>query len=93
VHKFKFTQHKVSSLLLLEFHCCRAVIQIAEGTGSEVNPRVDLPLALVVLALPRVCLLPSIYLVHCVTEIDVDNQFQLKILLEFIGGAETQQAY
>ena len=51
---------QVSSLLLLEFHCCGAVIQIAEGTGSEVNPRVDLPLALVVLALPRVCLLPSI---------------------------------
>ena len=51
--------HKqVSSLILLEFHCC--VIQIAEGTGSEVNPRVDLPLALVVLALPRVCLLPSV---------------------------------
>jgi len=35
----------------------------------------------------------DIYLVHCVTEIDVGNQFQLKILLEFIGGAETQQAY
>ena len=32
---------------------------MAEGTGSEVNSRVDLPLALVVLALTRVCLLPS----------------------------------
>ena len=45
-------------LFLIKFHCCGAVI-IAEGTGSEVNPRVDRPLALVVLALPRVCLLPS----------------------------------
>ena len=44
--------------LLLKFHICGAVI-IAEGTGSEVNTRVDRPLALVVLALPRVCLLPS----------------------------------
>ena len=52
---------EVSSLLLLKFHICGAVI-FAEGTGSEVNPRVDLPLALVFLALPRVCLLPS-YLV------------------------------
>ena len=50
---------QVSSIILLKFQCCGAVI-IAEGTGSEVNPRVDLPLALVVLALPRVCLLPSI---------------------------------
>ena len=44
----------------LKYHCCGAVI-IAEGTGSEVNPRVDLSLALVVLALPRVCLLPSYF--------------------------------
>ena len=49
---------EVSLLLLLKFHICGAVV-IAEGTGSEVNPRVDLPLALVVLALPRVCLIPS----------------------------------
>ena len=41
-----------------KYHICGAVI-IAEGTGSEVNPRVDRSLALVVLALPRVCLLPS----------------------------------
>ena len=54
---------QVSSPLQLEFHCCGAVI-IAEGTGSEVNPRVDLPLALVVLALPRVCLLPSEFLLY-----------------------------
>ena len=55
---------QVSSLLLLEFHCCGAVV-IAEGTGSEVNPRVDRPLALVVLALPRVCLLPSCACFFC----------------------------
>ena len=29
-------------LLLLKFHICGAVV-IAEGTGSEVNPRVDIP--------------------------------------------------
>ena len=49
--------------LLLKFHICGAVI-IAEGTGSEVNTRVDRPLALVVLALPRVCLLPSLFFFH-----------------------------
>ena len=41
-----------------KIYICGAVI-IAEGTGLEVNPRVDRPIALVVLALPRVCLLPS----------------------------------
>ena len=53
---------EISSLLSLKFHICGAVI-FAEGTGSEVNPRVDLPLALVILALPRVCLLPSLTLI------------------------------
>ena len=56
VHKFKL--HPCFFTIFLKFHWSRAVI-IAEGTGSEVNPRVDLRLALVVLALPRVCLLPS----------------------------------
>ena len=38
--------------------CCEAAV-FAEGTGSEVNSRVDKPLALTSLALPRVCLFPS----------------------------------
>ena len=59
----KIKLHPRFCTTFLKLQRSRAVL-IAEGTCSEVNPRVDLPLALVVLALPRVCLLPSVCFVY-----------------------------